>query len=273
MARFKEQLKERLELSPSSAGQLPSGYQRIGDFAILQLRGLEEYEKDIGKVVKELLGVKAVFSRNGVSGDFRTPRIKRIAGSGSVTIHKENGCLFRVDVTKVMFSQGNSFERGRVVASDGEDVVDMFAGIGYFSIGIAKRTPSCSIMAVEKNPEAAKLLKDNVKLNKLNNVEIVEGDCRELERDNCADRVIMGYFPRTEAFLDKAFLLLRLSGVIHFHNIYRRGELWRIPLGTLETSALDNGYKMDELIYKNVIKSYSPGKEHVVVDCKFVRNR
>ena len=55
------------------------------------------------------------------------------------TINKENGCLFKLDLAKVMWSKGNNNERLRIakLVGDGETVIDMFAGIGYFSIHIA----------------------------------------------------------------------------------------------------------------------------------------
>lgn len=269
--KFKIQLATGLEgiIPAEKFPFLPSGFLRIGNIIIVRIPlELKEYEKDIGTFLLKTFDAQSVFSRGIIQGDLRIPQMKRIAGEGNETLHKENGCIFSLDVSCLMFSKGNILERGRLRADD-EDVVDMFAGIGYFSLPLAKRSPSCRIVAIEKNPAAARYLRKNIRLNKLTNVEVIEGDCRGIALKNCADRVLMGYFPGTEAFLPAAFGFLRRRGIVHYHNIYRTEELWRKPLGTLESSALENGYRLEKVLYKNRVKQYSPGKYHVVVDAKF----
>jgi tRNA wybutosine-synthesizing protein 2 len=273
MPKFKLVLKEglRKKIPPAKLHLLPSGFQRIGDIIVLHIdRGLEAYEKDIGSFVRKKFNVKSVFKKGHVSGNFRVPRMKRIAGRSSVTIHRENGCLFRIDVSRLMFAKGNSFERNRIQPADGEDVVDMFAGLGYFSIPAARKNPSCRVYSVEKNPVAVKFLRENVKLNKISNIEVIGGDCRDAGLKGV--RIIMGFFPGTESYLPAAFSFLRSSGVIHYHNIYRKKELWRKPFGTLQSMALENGYRLEKVISARVVKQYSPCKYHIVVDAKFVRN-
>jgi tRNA/tmRNA/rRNA uracil-C5-methylase (TrmA/RlmC/RlmD family) len=53
-----------------------------------------------------------------------------------------------------MYSAGNGTERMRVrhleLRSDPEVVVDMFAGIGYFTIPFALRSPHVRLVAIEK---------------------------------------------------------------------------------------------------------------------------
>jgi len=270
MVKFKLLLKDRLKkiIPQEKLDLLPSGYQRVGDIVLLHInQEFERQEKEIGEVTKEILGVKSVFSRRKVSGELRKPEVKRIAGRTNTTVHRENGCLFKIDVTKLMFSKGNVNERCMVSVGE-EDIVDMFAGLGYFSIPIAKSNPLCKVYAIEKNPVAVKFLRENIRLNRVDNVEVIKGDCREVEDIQC-DRIVMGYFPGTEAFLSKAFSLLRREGTIHFHNIYRGKELWRKPLGTLETQALENRYSLQKVLEKRIVKQYSPCKYHVVVDAKF----
>lgn len=269
MTKFKLALKDGLKgsISEKNLELLPSGFQRIGDIVLFNLNeDLVDHKKEIGGFVKDYLNVKSVFRRGIISGELRKPGIERIAGNTNITIHKENGCVYKLDVTKVMFSKGNLSERGRIVAKPGEDVVDMFAGIGYFTIPIAKKTRDCRICAIEKNKDSIRFLKDNIELNNLDNIEVIHGDCRDIEINS--DRILMGYFPGTEKFLDKAFSILRREGIIHYHDIYKKGELWRKPLGLLQTNGLDRGYKM-ETLYKKIVKQYSPCKYHVVVDAKF----
>ena len=106
--------------------QLPSGFQRIGDLLLVRIASeLSEWEEDIGRVLKEQFRVRAVFSRGPVQGVLRKPQVKLIAGRGTTTIHKENGCQFKIDVTKAMFAKGNMVERSRIQPKDEEEVVDM----------------------------------------------------------------------------------------------------------------------------------------------------
>lgn len=268
--KFRQLLAEELDIPKKKHTLLPSGYQRIGDIIILHLgKGLERYEKDIGNFLLKKFKVRSVFKKGPVSGELRIPHLKKIAGNGSVTVHKEHGCLFRIDVTKLMFSKGNVLERGRIQTKEGETVVDMFSGIGYFSLPLAKKTPSCRIVAIEKNPVAVRFLRENIGLNSVKNITVIQGDCRTVELENVADRVIMGYFPGTETFLPAAFRFLGSAGIIHFHNIYKKNELWERPLRALKEGGLKSGYKLEKVLYKNVVKQYAPGRYHVVVDAQF----
>lgn len=264
---FRRQLAERLRTLPFElVPLLPAGFQRVGTLVLLRLDPqLAAYEREIGLAIRELLSATGVFVREGVIGELRTPAVRRIAGYEDVTVHKENGCLFKIDVTKVLFAKGNAAERGRIIADPGEQVVDMFAGIGYFSLGIAKRTPSCRVTAIEKNPDAAALLRENVELNGLDNVTVIEGDCREVQA--AGDRVVMGYFPGTEAYLPAAFGFLHRTGTIHYHNRYAQQDLWRKPLGELQATGVACGFQI-EVLDKRVVKSLSPSKVHVVVDAR-----
>ena len=92
----------------------------------------------------EMKGVKTVVKLGNITGKKREPEIEIIAGSQTETIHKENGCKFKLDVAKVMWSKGNVNERLRIakLIKDNERVLDMFAGIGYFTIPAAVHAPS-----------------------------------------------------------------------------------------------------------------------------------
>src|SRR3989344_2273513 len=70
---------------------------------------------------------------------------------------------------KEMFPKGNLFERQRIAkqVKPNEIIIDMFAGIGYFSLGLKKAK---KVYAIEKNPLAYKYLKENILLNKAKNI-------------------------------------------------------------------------------------------------------
>jgi tRNA wybutosine-synthesizing protein 3 len=50
--------------------------------------------------------------------------------------HKEGGVAYSLDVIKCMFSSGNTSERQRMgkLQCCGETVVDLYAGIGYYTL-------------------------------------------------------------------------------------------------------------------------------------------
>ncbi|MFQ5647774.1 MAG: class I SAM-dependent methyltransferase family protein, partial [Candidatus Aenigmatarchaeota archaeon] len=222
-------------------------FQRIGDIAILSSPVPREEAEGLLRELK----VKTVCVKEGpVSGELRQPRVRVLAGNGTETIHKEAGCLYKLDVSRVMFSKGNMKERHRPagLVRPGEVVVDMFAGIGYFSAPVALACPGCKVWSIELNPDAVHYLKENIRLNKVSNVQVLEGDCRKVQVPEKADRVLMGYLPGTEKFLPAAFRFLKPRGVIHFHNTYREEELWDKPLQTLGEEAEKAGYKLEKVL-------------------------
>jgi tRNA wybutosine-synthesizing protein 2 len=276
---FREMISRSLGIPKNRARFLPGGFQRVGSIVILNLRPeVKDLGKGIGKVLLDKYKyVKTVAVQiEGVSGELREPSIHVVAGEDrTVTMHRENGCKFRVDLSKVMFSKGNLYERGRIpkLVKSGETVVDMFAGIGYFSVPIAKNAKPFKIFSIEKNPSSFGLLKENIKLNKLEKVITpVLGDCRNVKMGKIADRVLMGYLPKTHKYLPYAFSSLKRSGgVVHYHDNYHKNELWEKPIDTLRNSAFKAGYELKRVSHKAKVKEYSPNVIHVVVDAEFVK--
>ena len=116
-----------------------------------------------------------------VEGEFRTRQWVVLAGEHRThTVHKEHGCRYNVDLAGAYFSARLGTERKRVadMVKPGQCVVDLFAGVGPFSILIGKNVPGASVVAVDKNPGAVKLLRENIRFNRLDNVTAVEDDAR-----------------------------------------------------------------------------------------------
>ncbi len=280
MENFKTELKRHLlgKIPDKKLDSLPAGFQRIGDVIIITVpKELEKYSRTMGEFVLKRFRARTVCARTGkIKGKLRVPQTKVIAGNGSETIHRENGCLYKIDTVKLMFSKGNVRERGRVagLVKPRETVIDMFAGIGYFSIPIARNCPQCRVISMELNPIAVRYLRENKKLNKTGNIRIVSGDCRKLGKlfQNRADRIVMGYLPETYRFLHSAFGMLGKEGVIHYHDTFREGELWKRPLKILEMYGRKSGYDMEKVLYKGKVKQFAPRVWHVVVDARFRRS-
>ena len=229
------------------------GYQIIGDIALG--KGMTKDKAEA--MMRKMPGIKTVCSIEGISGELRQPVVRKIAGNGFETVHKEHGILYNLDVSKVMFSKGNVEERRRLLPLIGksETVIDMFAGIGYFSLGIAKRAGK--VIAIEKNPEAFRYLLKNIKLNRISNIETVNDDCRNV--DVRGNRVIMGYFPGTEKFLPSAEKMLPDGGMVHYHNITGSEE----DFARLIKKNMSRDFST---LLTRKVKSYSPSLNHYVAD-------
>ncbi|MFH1631049.1 MAG: class I SAM-dependent methyltransferase family protein [Candidatus Aenigmatarchaeota archaeon] len=275
-------LKSKLsELSGVSVDEIPAGYQLIGDIILvkfLKKMSIKDKRKLSAAYLEIFPYVRLICERKGVSGELRQPKVVILSfrdrkNRSTETVHKEHGIFYKLDVAKIMFSKGNLLERQRVAKqlTYGETVLDMFAGIGYFSLGIAKHSKSLRVYSIEKNRIAFKYLKENIKLNHLKNITPILGDCRRVKRNVRADRMMMGYFPGTQKFLPTAFKFLKKKGVIHYHNTYKEKELWFKPLIELERAAKKAGYRISAIFGRKIVKSYAPRVYHIVIDAEFER--
>jgi tRNA wybutosine-synthesizing protein 2 len=250
--------------------KIPSGYQVIGDIMLLKIPGLagDEKKKIADAVIKLFPNIRSVCESSGIEGELREPNIKLIAGERTTTIHRENNVLYHLDVSQVMFSKGNLLERKRLISQVKKDevIIDMFAGIGYFSLGIAKFTKAGKIYALEKNAAALKFLRNNMKINKIDNIDAIFGDCRDMAEtvENIADRIIMGYFPGTEVFLPAAIKLAKNNGILHFHNSYGENEIWKKPENQIADAC--RGICEYRILNRKKVKSIGPRRYHVVLD-------
>ncbi|MGQ4873574.1 MAG: class I SAM-dependent methyltransferase [Promethearchaeia archaeon] len=277
---FKENLKEKLKdkLTDEELNLLPRGFQTLGNVIILKLnRKLISKSKLIGQACLEILpGVKAVYLNRGkISGTFREPEgIEFIAGEDNpIVIHTEHGIKYKFDITKIMFSKGNINERKYLASlvKEGEIVVDMFAGIGYFSLPIAKLSKAEKIYSIELNPVAHNFFLENIKINKLEGkiVPILGDSNKEVlklsESGIKADRVIMGVFPAPKDFIENALTLTSDNGTIFHYEGVRSKENYLELYSDFQEIASKKGYKCELLTYR-FVKSYGPNLFHIVLD-------
>lgn len=188
-------------------------------------------------------------------------------GEDTETINKENGCLFKLDLKKVMWSKGNNNERIRIakLVEDNETIIDMFAGIGYFSIPIGVHSNAKQVYSIEINPNSFHYLKENIKLNKINNIIPLLGDCMDITPEYSADRIIMGYVKTTHHYLKTAIDSLNKGGVIHYHETVPEKLMDTRPINRIKEVAGDRSV---EFLKLNKVKKYSPGVFHVVCDAR-----
>ncbi|WP_456370842.1 50S ribosomal protein L11 methyltransferase, partial [Geoglobus sp.] len=159
------------------------------------------------------------------------------------------------------------YEKVRVakLVKDGEIVLDMFAGIGYFSIPIAKHSRAKRIYSIEINPDSYYFLLENINLNSVKNIVPVLGDSSQLSPEGFADRVVMGHI-YAEEFLDTAISALKDEGWIHYHEAVPVRVIGR-PVERIRRAAERIGGEVLEVRMRRV-KNYAPNAVHVVVDAK-----
>ena len=249
--------------------KLPKRWEQLGHVLVLKIDDeLEDWLEQIAITYALVLGVDTVLrDTGGVHGQYREPVMELLLGDNTETIHLENSIKYCLDAGKIMFSSGNVDERIRMasVCQPGETVVDMFAGIGYFTLPMAVHSQPARIIAHEINPNSHKYLKMNSQLNGVANiVEPVLGDCMDAE-ENIADRIVMGYVGTTHEYLPKAMKILKDTGIIHYHETCPDRLMPDRPQERVIAAAMMAG-KSIEFMEMRTIKTYSPGVVHVVVD-------
>ena len=275
-------LKKALEniLSDKDTKDLVSAFDQIGDIIIVRIPdSLISKKKIIGKaLLEQVKTAKTVFHQSSpVEGDFRTRNLELIVGDEKTeTEYKENGCRFIVDVEKAFFSPRLSTERERIanLVNDNDVIINMFGGVGMFSI-LAARTKSCTVYNIDINPMASKLCEENIKLNKLKGSVIsLNGDATEIIKEQLqdkADRVLMLLPERSDEFLNTAISSLKKNGVIHYYS-HIHAEKKQDASKLSEEHFLNINKIQAEILDSRVVRPVGPRFYQTVVDIKIQRN-
>jgi len=269
------------QLPPHLLASLPRALDVIGDIAIIEVPPeLKAYEKRIGEAIMERhRNVRTVLAKAGaVSGTYRLREFTLIAGEQKTsTVHKEFGCTFHVDVAKAYFSPRLSHEHERVASlvQQNETVVDLFAGVGPFSVLIAKRNKDVKVYAVDINSKAIDLLKRNIRVNRVENrVFPILGDARQVVEQKLvgvADRVIMNLPENATEFVEAACEATRpAGGIVHFYGfVHLPDTLENMKLRFSE--AVDKtGRKVERFLFAKTIRETAPYEWQFVLDAKIV---
>jgi tRNA (guanine37-N1)-methyltransferase len=214
-------------LQPEEISKLYSAFDIIGSIIIIKIPDSLNSKKQIiaDTILMNIKSAKSVFAQtSGVHGDYRIRKLEHLAGDNSViTEYKEHGCRFKVDVTKTYFSPRLSTERMRVskMITDNEIITNMFAGVGTYSILIAKNNKSCKVYSIDSNPVANELALINAKLNKVQGQVVpICGDAREVimrQLKGTSTRVLMPLPEKAKEFVDFAVVALKESGgMVHY---------------------------------------------------------
>lgn len=208
--------------------EIPKKWEKYGDFILFDKKAFqnniwdqqdESFWLGICNILKcNRLGIKS----NIKNDNFRTPNVKIIVGHDPWIIHTDNSITYTWNVERNMFCAGNAPERHRIAQLNcqNEVIVDLFAGIGYFTLPFLVHAKAKFVHACEWNPVAIEALKKNLKLNKVEEKCIVyEGDNRLVCPKNVADRVNLGLIPSSEDSWKVACNALKPGGgILHLHG-------------------------------------------------------
>uniref|UniRef100_A0A3B5MEU1 tRNA wybutosine-synthesizing protein 2 homolog n=1 Tax=Xiphophorus couchianus TaxID=32473 RepID=A0A3B5MEU1_9TELE len=284
---------------------LPRSFQRHGDLVLLgdscfTLPIWDKIGDQLWSAVTKELRVKRLAKMSRISRDdrFRSPVVTMLLGDNSWVKHVDNGISYEFDVTRCMFSAGNISEKLRVAGFDcsGETVVDLYAGIGYFTLPYLVHAKASHVHACEWNPDAVAALQKNLEVNGVSErCTIHQGDSRQVQLCNIADRVNLGLIPSSEEGWPVACRLLKKTtgGVLHIHqnvtsplpnaaagdaapqNVSAKNadrEVWRAwasdTANRITSLFMDLTGASWEINIQHIehVKSYAPHVHHVVLD-------
>ena len=249
---------------------LPDKWEIAGRTVTMKLDpSLVTYSERIGEAYARALDVSCVYADvSGVSGELRIPDVRLIWGERCPAVKTESGISYSWDPSCIMFASGNLVERSRMGKTDctGETVVDMFAGIGYFTLPVARFSGARRVFACEKNPVSYGYLVRNVQANGVSDKVIpILGDNRDFCGTAFADRILMGYVQRTSEFVPKALTMAKPGCVIHYHDTFHVGTERRETERVFSEACGDRPF---EILSIREVKSFAPNISHYVADVR-----
>jgi tRNA (guanine37-N1)-methyltransferase len=257
--------KELAKIPQEMKAQLPTSFDVIGDVYIIKLPDeLLPYTEEIGKALLEAhKNARVVALDRGIIGELRTRGLKVIAGEDrTLTVHTEYGIRYQLDPAKVYFSPRLATERKRVsdLAGPDERIIDMFAGVGPFSLMLARFSEPRIVYAVDKNPDAINFLMTNIKMNKIKNLSPMLGDTRELMPGLAnPDRVIMNLPHSSLEFLDIALQRVNPGGTVHLYAVAEKEGLETLKTRILDVAEVTG--KSLARVEPRTVHTYSPSQD------------
>ena len=267
------------KLPPNLLTSVPRAIDFVGDIAIVEIPPeLSTHKKTIGEaLLKAHKQTCTVLAKSGaVEGVYRLRDFEVIAGvKKTVTVYREYGCVYHVDVAKAYFSPRLSSEHNRVVSQvkEGETVVDLFAGVGPFAIPIAKKHKNVRVYAIDVNPDAVALLKRNIAVNRAEKQVLpIIGDARQVVREQLfgkADHVIMNLPETALEFVDVACEALKPEGgIIHYYGFAKVSDPLETAKVRLTEAVNQNNRKIKNIILAKTVREVAPYTWQVVVDAQ-----
>ncbi|MFQ3321538.1 MAG: tRNA wybutosine-synthesizing protein 3 [Candidatus Thalassarchaeaceae archaeon] len=257
---------------------IPKKWEKFSDVLILpnsSFRNIRwnNYRKDLWKIISEVLLVNRIGIMGEINGEKRESSVELVLGNDDWVIRKENGIKYGYRFTKCMFSSGNINERRRMgeVGKDGEIVIDLYAGIGYYSIPMLVFSKIKHIHSCEWNPESVRALNINLDANDVKERCTIHFGDNKITTNNLkgiADRVILGLLPSANDGYISALNVLKENGFLHIHGIAPSKDYGQWINETIkELLEIRPKSKIFE-VNRSKIKSYAPHWDHIVLDIK-----
>ena len=261
-------LKRQLEgIIPGQAlGSLSDRFDVVGDIAVLSLpQVLHDYRCVVADtIISSRHNIRTVLNKiSVVDGSDRTADFEILAGHDTITVHKEYGFSYFLDVGTVFYNTRMASERKRVTdqVCFGERVLVPFCGVGPFVIPAADH--GARVVAIEQNPEACRWLIKNIALNGVEErVTVLAGDAFDtsLLPPGVFDRAIIPTPYGKDAIFDSIAPRVKPGGIIHFYTFSNPDQS-----DALGTAFVSRGF---QLVVKRRCGNVAPGISRWVYDLK-----
>ncbi|MEF8901619.1 MAG: class I SAM-dependent methyltransferase family protein [Halovenus sp.] len=258
---------------PADLLDFDPSYERLGDIVIVDEDDPERARDLADAIVASDLPVKTVLNRaSKIRGETRVRQWDVLAGADTETVHREYGCAFALDLAAVYFSPRLATERYRVTeqVEAGEQIVDMFAGVGPFAVPMAAR--GGEVVAVDINETAVEYLRENARRNGVaERVTAINDDIRAVAPgyEGWADRLVMNLPHSADEFLDAAVTMAGDQCLVHYYDISHEDDRYGPGERAIRDAAEDAYHVAIET--RRTVRSYAPHEYNVVLDARLTR--
>ena len=258
--------------------ELPKRWERFADVALLPQSAFTQDEwsgvsgEALWRAIAEALEVERVGRTGEIVGERRESTVELLLGEDDWVVRRENGVDYGYHFTECMFSAGNVNERRRMgeVGLAGETVIDLFCGIGYYTLPMLVHSEVAQVHCCEWNPRAVEALKWSLQKNGVGDrCTVHEGDNRVTAPTlkGIADRVILGLLPTAKNGYELAVSCLKeAGGELHIHGVApaKNHQSW-VDETIRQIEELAQGQIVGE-VQRIRVKSYAPHWDHLVLD-------
>ena len=276
--RLRDVLAEDKRFTKDELRLLPRSFDIIGEIIIVQIPyALEKKSKIVAEtLLKQHKNARAVYARGKFFGRLRKPKLKWLAGKKILeTTYRESGCIFKLNIKTCFFSPRLATDRLDIarMCKPKERVIVLFSGIAPYGIVISKNAVVKKVVCVEISKECSKYALENVKLNRLWNTEIIQGDVKRIcpilkKKGELFDRIIMGRPQLKETFLKEALMISKKGTIIHFQDFVKEPEIINKVSEKRILDAARKAKRKVKILDIKFLRELAPRKHNIRVDFK-----